>query len=325
MFNLLESVVYYWLRMSEYIISFHTTWPESDKDFFYSIKRQTPSNTGVWDRIKGTSASSEADYHIVFDRPRKDVNYQNTLMYNAEPPVSPSVKGWSKVNKDQRHPIEVHHKPQRWWVNKSYDQLKQLDPIKKSYDLSWITSDKGRSKYGVRTHFRKLMMNFGVDELRMKNYPIINKPFYGHILRMELYDRLVANTAGILHLYGRGNFNGDHYKGTVEDKWSALKDYRYTLAIENYQGPNYFTEKISDALLAWCMPIYWGCTNLSEYIPENSYVNIDIEDPNAPQQIKSIIESDIREKNIDAIAEARNRILDCHQIWPTVQDSILNL
>ena len=73
------------------------------------------------------------------------------------------------------------------------------------------------------------------------------------------------------------------------------------------------------------MPIYWGCTNLSEYLPENSYVQIDIEDPNAAYHVSRIIESDLREANIDAIAEARERILDRYQIWPTVQDSILRL
>jgi len=311
--------------MTQYKISFHTTWPEPDKDFFNSIKRQTPDNLGLWGKIKGTSDKQNADYHVVFNHPRKDVNYQNTLLFSLEPPVSSLYKNWSDIDKTQRHPIETHHTPQRWWVDKSYDQLKQSNSPIKTHDLSWITSDKGRSKRGIRVAMRSLAMKLGVDESALQPYPIINWPLYGHILRMKFYDKLVANTPGIVHLYGHGDFKGDHYRGPVEDKWSALKNYRYTLAIENYHGLNYWSEKISDALLAWCMPIYWGCTNLSEYLPENSYVQIDIEDPNAAYHVKSIIESDLREANIDAIAEARKRILDRYQIWPTVQDSILKL
>ncbi|PYZ02895.1 hypothetical protein C8039_08425 [Halogeometricum sp. wsp3] len=104
----------------------------------------------------------------------------------------------------------------------------------------------------------------------------------------------------------------------------GLSQYRYTLAIENYKGKNYFSEKISDALLAWTMPIYWGCTNLSDFLPEDSYIRIDIEDPSAPKKISDIVQSNIREKNIDAIAEARERILDRYQVWPTVQNAIEN-
>lgn len=91
--------------MTEYQVSFHTTWHESDEEFYRSIKRQTPDNSGVWGSIKGTDDKSNADYHVVFNRPRKDVNYQNTLLFSAEPPVSTIVGGWSDVDKAQRHPI----------------------------------------------------------------------------------------------------------------------------------------------------------------------------------------------------------------------------
>jgi len=80
-------------------------------------------------------------------------------------------------------------------------------------------------------------MKFGVDESFMKRYPIISGgPLYGHIPRMKFYDRLLANTPEIFDLYGRGDFRGDHYRDSIEDKWSALKNYRYSLAIENYHG-----------------------------------------------------------------------------------------
>lgn len=108
----------------------------------------------------------------------------------------------------------------------------------------------------------------------------------------------------------------------MDDKLAALSDYRYTLAIENYEGPNYFSEKIADALLAWCLPIYWGCTNLDEYLPEDAYVRIDIERDDAPERVAAIVESDLRERRLDAIAEARHRILEEYQFMPVIERAI---
>jgi hypothetical protein len=139
---------------------------------------------------------------------------------------------------------------------------------------------------------------------------------------MKFLDEFLDSESELLDLYGRGDFSGSHYKGEIADKWDGLADYRYSLAIENYSGPNYFSEKITDALLAWCMPIYWGCTNLSDYLPEDSFVRIDIEDDDAPERVRDIVESDIREQNLDAIAEARRLILEEYQIWPTVERAI---
>src|SRR5687768_17715451 len=52
--------------------------------------------------------------------------------------------------------------------------------------------------------------------------------------------------------------------------------YRYSLAIENFSGPYYWTEKVIDCYLSWTMPLYFGCTNLADYFPAESFVQIDI-------------------------------------------------
>ncbi|HEX3036792.1 MAG TPA: glycosyltransferase family 10, partial [Thermodesulfobacteriota bacterium] len=53
----------------------------------------------------------------------------------------------------------------------------------------------------------------------------------------------------------------------IEDKWDGLAPYQYSFAIENYRNPYYWSEKIADCLLAWTMPIYYGCTRIIEYFP----------------------------------------------------------
>jgi len=306
-----------------YNISFHTTWDETDSEFLDSITRQTPNESGEWGQVHGTSDLDRADYHVVFNSPREDFDSSKTILFSAEPPFSSLYHGWDTVETAGKFPIESYHKPQRWWVKKTYDELIDLNRLTKSRELSWVTTDKGKEVSGINKLFRKAVRRIGWNEVDRRGFPVVGTgPADGHVSRMSFYKRLISEHSEVLDLYGRGQFSGPHYHGEIKDKWTGLGEYRYTLAIENYKGPNYFSEKISDALLAWCMPIYWGCTNLPEFLPQNSYVWIDIEDSSAPDKVREIVESDLREENLDAIKEARRRILNRYQIWPTVESVV---
>lgn len=78
----------------------------------------------------------------------------------------------------------------------------------------------------------------------------------GHRLR-----HAVINAAGPLinGVYGRG------YK-PVENKLEALKDYRYSIVIENDNCDAMFSEKIIDCFMTGTIPVYWGCKeNIGDY------------------------------------------------------------
>lgn len=60
----------------------------------------------------------------------------------------------------------------------------------------------------------------------------------------------------------------------VKDKYLFLKEYKFTLAIENSSQPGYVTEKISDPFRAQSLPIYWGSPSISSNIRSNSFVNL---------------------------------------------------
>jgi hypothetical protein len=51
----------------------------------------------------------------------------------------------------------------------------------------------------------------------------------------------------------------------VDDKIKTLKQYKYTLCLENTFTPGYVTEKIIDSYLAGSIPIYWGGAPPSEF------------------------------------------------------------
>ena len=64
-----------------------------------------------------------------------------------------------------------------------------------------------------------------------------------------------------------------------------------------------------DCFLAWTMPIYFGCKQLGQFFPQDSFVQLDpaMDDPVA--FLRNVIRSDRRERNLEAIAEARRRVL----------------
>ena len=86
----------------------------------------------------------------------------------------------------------------------------------------------------------------------------------------------------------------------------------------------YFTEKIIDPLLCWSMPIYWGCKNIDKFLPEGSYINIDVDDPRAIDKIIEISNSDLWENSLDKISEARELILDKYNLWSSIELGIKN-
>ncbi|MEL6845619.1 MAG: glycosyltransferase family 10, partial [Bacteroidota bacterium] len=117
-------------------------------------------------------------------------------------------------------------------------------------------------------------------------------------------------------LYGRGFRQ-------IDDKFDAIYPFKYSLAIENYACPDYWTEKIADCLLSWTMPVYYGCTNILDYFPKEAMLLIDPAKPAAAmEQIQAAIDEDRWGKSLDAIAEARDLILNKYQLYPNLAAKI---
>jgi calcineurin-like phosphoesterase family protein len=78
----------------------------------------------------------------------------------------------------------------------------------------------------------------------------------GHKLRHEFIKKYAGNFD--LNVFGLG------YK-PVSSKLEALKDYCYSIIIENESSPGWFTEKLIDCLQTGTIPIYWGATDIHDY------------------------------------------------------------
>lgn len=137
--------------------------------------------------------------------------------------------------------------------------------------------------------------------------------FQGHRARLAFLDKIRPKLK--FDLYGRG-------LSYIEDKWDGLAPYRYSIVVENFRNPYYWSEKIVDCFLSWTMPIYYGCTRISEYFPKESMICIDINDPYVEERIRESVSHDTWRKNLDAIAYARTLAMDHYQLFPFVAKEI---
>jgi len=85
--------------------------------------------------------------------------------------------------------------------------------------------------------------------------------------------KLISKMKGrMLALFDKKPFAS--YKGSAADKYTTMSRYRFSICYENLSGiPGYITEKIFDSFFAGCIPIYWGASNVKNYIPANCFID----------------------------------------------------
>ena len=83
----------------------------------------------------------------------------------------------------------------------------------------------------------------------------------GHKLR-----HTIANAKHNIDLFGSGT------KTKLQNKDDGLKDYMFSVAVENSHVENYFTEKLIDCFAVGTVPIYWGCTNIEKFFDERGLI-----------------------------------------------------
>lgn len=145
---------------------------------------------------------------------------------------------------------------------------------------------------------------------RIKRVSAVSSDKHSH--RTSFIKSITSNFAGRIDYFGN-IFTGKCVP--PNQRRQAFDQYLMSVCIENCSQENYFTEKITDCLLSWCMPLYWGCPNIHQFFPEGSYRLIDI---NTPNQIMEVANEPISKKEIKAMKEARNLILNKYNIWSTL-------
>lgn len=131
----------------------------------------------------------------------------------------------------------------------------------------------------------------------------------GHKLRhniIELFRDHFSNISG-------GGYNPISYK------LSALKDYRFSVIIENDNSDDFFSEKLIDCLITGTIPIYWGTKNIGKYFDLNGFIQIENSD-----DFKSILPLLTEEYYNSKIDVIHKNFQLAHQ-YVNMEDGIYNL
>ena len=100
---------------------------------------------------------------------------------------------------------------------------------------------------------------------------------------------MLAEQCPFLQLWG--SFQPDNrpnFRGVAWNKLVALKNFRFSICIENSIQKNYISEKFWDAILTDTVPIYLGCNNIEEYIDSNCFIDLRPV-KNDPEALKQLI------------------------------------
>jgi hypothetical protein len=93
----------------------------------------------------------------------------------------------------------------------------------------------------------------------------------GHSYRHTLVNEILNSDLDI-HIYGRGcrfysSKNDSRLKGEFTND-EPYESYQFHICIENFQTPNYTSEKYTNCILWGTTPIYWGATNIDDMFPD---------------------------------------------------------
>ncbi|MBR8829151.1 MAG: glycosyltransferase [Gomphosphaeria aponina SAG 52.96 = DSM 107014] len=311
--------------MTRKIVGMISSYPNLEQTDW--LWQQTPQAFGVWDNIQILATHPQPDFLLMyqFDFPKpqsaswqfwrekkpaissllRGVPQERIIYLMREPPL-PKIVAQNKANytaayqycgyisgPDEFAPIP-HYMPAIWYHANSFRELNEMGVPTKNQLCCWITSGIERTE----NHRRRLA-----------------------------FLRLLRENQVNFHLYGRCLPDWALGYGTVKNKWNAIAPYYYNLAIENYaQNDLYVSEKLWDALLAWCLPIYYGGTAADKLLPPGSFLRLPSLDQKGIEYIQAVTSTlDAWYAAKEAIASARQIILHQLNLLPWLSHLIRSL
>ena len=273
----------------------------SDPDFLllyqYNFQQRPPKPSGWRKLLLNSSRFSRLTAEYLRPKPTpqeikvptliQQVPQENIIFLLREPPLPEVVRinqrNYKLASKycgyisgpDEFAPTP-DYMPAIWYVNRPFSELDSGNIPEKLQPCSWITSGIARTQnHRKRLAFLKMLQDSEVS----------------------------------FDLYGRGLPDWSNSLGAVENKWNAMAPYYYNLAIENYaENDLYVSEKLWDALLSWCLPIYYGGSAADKLLPPGSFLRLPSMDEKGIAYIKEVT------ANPDAWHEAKDKIAEARQI-----------
>lgn len=154
-------------------------------------------------------------------------------------------------------------------LNKKINYYKNI-----KYNNNSIILLNSNKKLNSRNELYSLRRNI-IDYVIQKK--IKNFKLYGHD-----WDRMTFNMNSWYSFLNSSKFNllfkYKKYRsissGSVKDKNKIMSQFDFSICFENIKNTkDYFTEKITDSMICGVIPVYYGCPNIDDYFPTNTFID----------------------------------------------------
>ena len=285
--------------------------------------RQFPDNTFEWD-----------GWRFIINAENEDYDYL-VVCHDLHAPIKPNCAPEKIILAGSEPPAVWKYQPnflkQFAWVITQDTRLKHPARILYQPGIPWYIGWRPDSTNLCDTlNYRELETLFNETKTKLISVIASDKKVTPiHIKRLEFAHKLKAHYGKRMDFYGRSfkrmGFYGRGFT-PMDDKLDALKEYRFSVVLENSNINHYFTEKFTDCVIAGTYPIYFGCPNLEQYFPQNSFVRININRfASSVKIIDNAIEEEFDKKYRQPLQMARDLAMRKHNLFPMLIDIIKDI
>lgn len=287
-------------------VYFAPNWGQTPEEMLKDYSLQSPEGSGKWQDIEATTVLEDAEFLVIqdncdpillnkFPKERRLYFSREALDLNSHRKYPPSLVERSSFWDDTGWLWTkwIYPNKSAGGINRTYDALiQEKPPPGKTNLISCVQSNKQMT--------------------------------VGHVLRQEFINKFLNLYPEDLDLFGTMDTANKILPDN--DKFHALNEYKYCLAFDNQNSiKNFFGTQFTDSMIYWTVPVYWGGAALSEFFPQDSFIQIDITKEGEAERVMEILKNDDYNKRIPAIKEARELILNKYNVWPTIYSKIKSL
>lgn len=250
--------------------------------FFY-IKKEL-ERIGFKIKINDINADISSIYACVILRKlnKKELKFirmsPKNILYIFEPKVVDKkmyefakLKTFNKVYTFDDDLIKNKRFSKFYYPNPDIDKFPKINEKSKLKTVCLISANKCSSNDGELYSLRRKAITFfdGFDNY----FDLYGKGFDQNIVSC-FGDNILQRILRRLFLRNHQNFLINNYRGIAKNKIETVSRYKYSFVTENSKAQKgYITEKIFDSFIAGTIPIYFGPENITDYIPQNCFID----------------------------------------------------
>lgn len=235
----------------------------------------------IWGNQKDIQLTYQNDYDVlvIFNKYYPQMIKPNSKVFGFI--QEPSWSGFYDKNLPNYCDKVFYHKPEIFNKNNVI-----FNPSVMLHHL-WDKPQRGEIQWSDNN--TKSIVESKFDKIKKLSIIISNRENeIQYQIRQNLVKKLLDSDIDF-DMYGLGwNLNDSRYKGFLSNKLDGLRDYKYSICIENTRENGYITEKFNDAILCGTVPLYYGAPDVDKHYP-NSSEFLDISSENVIEDIENII------------------------------------